>query len=121
MTIDGVDRTFGAHDCVYATAGWGIHDERWVSALLEVGLTPHVISLGRDVPDALELRQAVTAAAAGGLPVLAGPLPGVTSTRKVIVSPAHCAEGSKEPTPVGATPVQSHAALALFRGAGTSR
>ena len=78
MTIDGVDRTFGAHDCVYATAGWGIHDERWVSALLEVGLTPHVISLGRDVPDALELRQAVTAAAAGGLPVLAGPLHTVT-------------------------------------------
>lgn len=62
------------HHCVYATAGWGIHDERWVSALLEVGLTPHVVSLGRDVPDALELRQAVSDAATGGLPVLAGPL-----------------------------------------------
>ncbi len=66
------------HDCVYATSGWGIHDERWVSALLEVGYTPHVISLGRDVPDALELRLAVSAAAEGGLPVLAGPLLSVT-------------------------------------------
>lgn len=66
------------HDCVYATSGWGIHDERWVGALLEVGFTPHVISLGRDVPDALELRTAVTEAAAGGLPVLAGPLHTVT-------------------------------------------
>ena len=66
------------HDCVYATSGWGIHDERWVSALLEVGLTPHVVSLGRDVPDALELRSAVLAAAEGGLPVLAGPLHTVT-------------------------------------------
>ena len=66
------------HDCVYATSGWGIHDERWVSGLLEVGLTPHVVSLGRDVPDALELRQAVLEAAAGGLPVLAGPLHTVT-------------------------------------------
>lgn len=74
MTHDCVDRTSSAHDCVYATAGWGIHDERWVAALLEVGFTPHVVSLGRDVPDALELRQAVTDAAAGGLPVLAGPL-----------------------------------------------
>ena len=67
------------HDCVYATAGWGIHDERWVTALLEVGLTPHVVSLGRDAADALELRQVVEAAAHGGLPVLAGPLHSVTA------------------------------------------
>ena len=66
------------HDSVYSTAGWGIHDERWVAALLKVGLTPRVVSLGRDVPDALELRQAVMDAAAGGLPVLAGPLHTVT-------------------------------------------
>jgi glycosyltransferase involved in cell wall biosynthesis len=78
MTEANVDRTFGAHDCVYATAGWGIHDERWVAGLLEVGLTPHVVSLGRDVPDALELRQAVLDAAASGRPVLAGPLHTVT-------------------------------------------
>lgn len=78
MTAASVDRTSGSHDCVYATAGWGIHDERWVAGLLEVGLTPHVISLGRDVPDALELRQAVLDAAAGGQPVLAGPLHTVT-------------------------------------------
>ena len=68
------------HDCVYATAGWGIHDERWVTALLEVGLAPHVVSLGRDASDALELRQAVEQAASGGLPVLAGPLHTVTQS-----------------------------------------
>ena len=66
------------HDCVYATAGWGIHDERWVSGLLEVGRSPYVISLGRDVHDALELREAVMGAAHGGTPVLAGPLDSVT-------------------------------------------
>lgn len=69
------------HDCVYATAGWGIHDERWVAALLEIGLHPHVLSLGRDAADALELREAVLAAATAGdrvRPVLAGPLHTVT-------------------------------------------
>lgn len=65
------------HDCVYVTRGWGVHDERWVAALLETGWTPFVISLGRDVEDALELREAVEAAAAGGVPVLAGPLDSV--------------------------------------------
>ncbi len=69
------------HDCVYATAGWGIHDERWVAALLEIGFRPFVVSLGRDAADALELREAVLAAATVGglnLPVLAGPLHSVT-------------------------------------------
>ena len=69
----------GDRDCVYATCGWGIHDERWVAALLEVGRTPYVVSLGRDANDVLELREAVLEAAAGGLPVLAGPLDSVTS------------------------------------------
>lgn len=67
-------------DCVYATAGWGIHDERWVTALLEVGLSPHVVSLGRDAADELELRQMVQAAADDGRPVLAGPLHTVTQS-----------------------------------------
>ncbi len=74
-----------SHDCVYATAGWGIHDERWVSALLEIGRTPFVVSLGKDVHDALELRDAVREAATEGTedgqarrPTLAGPLHNVT-------------------------------------------
>ena len=76
MTIEAA-----GHDCVYATAGWGIHDERWVAALLEIGFHPFVVSLGRDGADALELREAVLSAATiGGLtrPVLAGPLHSVT-------------------------------------------
>jgi L-malate glycosyltransferase len=63
-----------AHDCVYATAGWGIHDERWVSALVERGFTPRVVSLGRDVEDGRQLGAAVVEAAGAALPVLAGPL-----------------------------------------------
>ena len=69
------------HDCVYATSGWGIHDERWISALLEIGRTPYVVSLGRDAEDALELRQQVLEAATRSgakFPVLAGPLHNVT-------------------------------------------
>ncbi|MCX6433084.1 MAG: glycosyltransferase [Actinobacteria bacterium] len=64
--------------CVYATAGWGIHDARWVGALQDVGRVPVVVSLGRDVADGDELRRAVTAAAGNELPVLAGPLDTVT-------------------------------------------
>jgi len=76
MTIEAA-----GHDCVYATAGWGIHDERWVAALLEIGFRPFVVSLGRDAADALELREAVLSACTVGglnLPVLAGPLHSVT-------------------------------------------
>lgn len=69
----------GDRDCVYVTRNWGVHDERWVAALLEVGCTPFVVSLGRDVHDVLEMREAVLEAAAGGLPVLAGPLDTVTA------------------------------------------
>ena len=73
--------------CVYVTAGWGIHDARWVSALQDVGRTPVVVSLGRDVPDVQELRQAVTSAAVDDRPVLAGPLD--TVTRHLLASSVH--------------------------------
>lgn len=72
------DLLTAAPDVVYATAAWGIHDERWVAGLLEVGCTPHVISLGRDAADEVELRELVVSAAASGIPVLAGPLDRVT-------------------------------------------
>lgn len=62
------------HDCVYATRGWGIHDERWVAALLEVGRSPYVVSWRVPDDDALDFRESVIAAADGRLPVLAGPL-----------------------------------------------
>jgi glycosyltransferase involved in cell wall biosynthesis len=64
--------------CVYATEGWGIHDERWMSALRSLGYRPTSISLGRDVSDSESLRKAVESAALGGHPVLAGPLHTVT-------------------------------------------
>lgn len=64
-------------DCVYVTRGWGVHDDRWTAALRTLGHDPDVISLDRDV-DEPGLRAAVTSAARGGLPVLAGPLDSVT-------------------------------------------
>ncbi len=73
--------------CVYVTAGWGIHDARWVGALQDVGRVPVVVSLGRDVHDVRELRQAVASAADDGRPVLAGPLD--TVTRHLVDSGAH--------------------------------
>jgi len=76
-----------AIDCVYATSGWGVHDERWVAGLLELGRSPYVVSLGRDAADALELREQVAAAAAGRHPVLAGPLDTVTSSLLGIDAP----------------------------------
>lgn len=63
-----------SYECVYVTRGWGIHDERWARALLELGLRPFVISLDRDVHDLLELREAVQRSADRDHPVLAGPL-----------------------------------------------
>ena len=63
-------------DCAYVTAGWGIHDERWLGALREVGRDPIVVSLGPDAVDVAELRARIARAAEGTsglLPVLAGP------------------------------------------------
>ena len=66
------------HDSVYATAGWGIHDERWVSAMRSVGFAPAVVSLGRDAHDPDGLRALVGGLASSGEPVLAGPIGSVT-------------------------------------------
>ena len=76
MTLGAELPSLPPHDCVYATRGWGIHDERWVAALLEIGRTPYVVSWTPE-SDALEFRESVIAAATGGLPVLAGPLDSV--------------------------------------------
>lgn len=65
-------------DCVYATEGWGIHDDRWMAALREVGFDPTAVALGRDVPNDEALRARVLALAGTDLPVLAGPLHSVT-------------------------------------------
>lgn len=72
--------------CVYATSGWGIHDDRWMAALRTVGFRPEAISLGRDAPDAAALRRAVEAIAGTDAPVLAGPLH--TVTRHLVGLPA---------------------------------
>ena len=64
-------------DCVYVTRGWGVHDERWTAALRTLGHDPAIVSLGRDVDEA-GLREVVSSAARGDLPVLAGPLDSVT-------------------------------------------
>ena len=76
-----------ATDCVYVTAGWGIHDDRWLAGLQAVGFSPRAISLGREAADAVALRAAVESAASGERPVLAGPLHSVTRTLVGIDAP----------------------------------
>lgn len=61
------------HDCVYATAGWQESDERAIGVLLDLGWTPVILSLGRDVDDVLALRQAAQDLGAGDRPVVAAP------------------------------------------------
>ena len=66
------------HDCVYATAGWGIHDDRWLAALSALGFTPLALSLGKDAPQLADFQRLVSEAASDHTPVLAGPLHSVT-------------------------------------------
>lgn len=64
-------------DSIYVTSGWQARDERWISALIQLGRTPHIVSLGRDANTIPELKIAVMLAASGhesSIPVLAGPL-----------------------------------------------
>ena len=62
--------------CTYVTHGWGVHDERWVSALAINGFDVYSLSCGRDqveqedLPDAIEDYPGV---------VLAGPLTTIAS------------------------------------------
>ena len=65
--------------CVYATENWGVHDERWMSALTEVGFEPVAISRGTDDEEEFRARVEIAAFEGGGkAPVLAGPLHTVT-------------------------------------------
>lgn len=59
--------------CWYVSATWGIHDERWVSALSSEGFTPTVLSVARDSVDLSAIRMAI-ANDGPAIPVLAGPL-----------------------------------------------
>lgn len=62
--------------CTYVTDGWGVHDERWTQALVDLGFTVAAISLTRDGVDI----SAINARLAQGTgPVLAGPLDSVTA------------------------------------------
>jgi len=65
--------------CVYATSGWGIHDDRWTDALRYVGFYPQIIRLGIDASDPNDLRHRVDESASPDTPVLAGPLESVAS------------------------------------------
>ncbi|MFA7323849.1 MAG: glycosyltransferase [Candidatus Nanopelagicales bacterium] len=64
-------------DCVYVSATWGIHDERWTQALRDLGHRPDIIVLDRDATEQTLAAQ-VTGACRGRLPVLAGPLTSIT-------------------------------------------
>jgi glycosyltransferase involved in cell wall biosynthesis len=64
-------------DCVYVSATWGIHDERWTQALRDLGHRPHAVVLGRDAEPAT-LAGVVGELVGTDIPVLAGPLTTVT-------------------------------------------
>lgn len=73
--------------CVYVTSGWGVHDQRWVAALVDQGFQPTIIRFGIDVHDADALSTAVTNAATSNIPVLAGPLDTITKSLIGIEAP----------------------------------
>jgi len=60
---------------VYVTQGWGVHDERWVSALRDCGFTVETFSRDRDAMSVEEIRSALDRTHG---PVLAGPLNSMT-------------------------------------------
>ena len=64
-------------DCVYVSATWGIHDQRWAQALITLGHDPAVVVVGREC-SLNELGSYVTSIAGDSLPILAGPLTTVT-------------------------------------------
>lgn len=90
-----------ARPVIYASESWGIHDQRWVSALESCGFSVRVFSRG--AADRTDIRDSLPADA----PVLAGPLSSVTSAlvglpRPVVglswgfdIQPGH----AKAPTP----------------------
>ena len=64
-------------DCVYVSATWGIHYERWTQALITLGHNPAVVVVGREC-SLQDVGSYVSAIAGDSLPVLAGPLTTVT-------------------------------------------
>ena len=64
-------------DCVYVSATSGIHDERWVQALISLGHNPATVVVGRDC-SVENVGDYVREVSSGSLPILAGPLTTVT-------------------------------------------
>ncbi len=73
--------------CIYATSGWGIHDERWTKALRDVGFEPTIVRLGIDAQSPSELRRAVESHSNPTTPVLAGPLDSVACHLTSLAAP----------------------------------
>lgn len=65
---------------IYATNGWGIHDERWITALRSLHFDPHIVSLSKGAGSPSELREHVAHLQAKHpqAPIFAGPLDSVT-------------------------------------------
>lgn len=66
---------------IYATAGWGIHDDRWVTALRTLDFDPVVVSLSVDTPSPTDLRHRMEDLRSENpdARILAGPLDSVTA------------------------------------------
>lgn len=70
--------------CWYVSQTWGVHDQRWVSALANQGFEPTVLSLERDAISLTDVRSEIDARGEAS-PVVAGPL--VTITQGLIDLP----------------------------------
>ena len=65
-------------EVAYVTSGWGIHDDRWMSALDSVGLTPLAVSVDPAISNPAEIRDEVFRRVTERMTILAGPLDTIT-------------------------------------------
>lgn len=65
-------------EVAYVTSGWGVHDDRWMSALYSVGLSPVSVSVSPAILDPVGVRQEVLKHVTERMRILAGPLHTIT-------------------------------------------
>lgn len=64
--------------CIYVSATWGLHDQRWTAALARIGYEARLVRIGYEADSIGSLRSKVETIARPNVPVLAGPLDRVT-------------------------------------------
>lgn len=65
-------------EVAYVTSGWGVHDDRWMSALDAVGFTPLAVSIDPAISNPAGIQDEVLRRVTEGMIILAGPLDTIT-------------------------------------------